>query len=43
MLANSVWKGGPRAYPPPYPSYFVIRTEVKGSNVLLVLLREEWA
>lgn len=23
----------------PYPSYFIIRTEVKGSNVLLVLLR----
>lgn len=26
----------------PYPTYFIIRTEVKGSNVLLVLLREEW-
>lgn len=26
----------------PYPTYFIIRTEVKGSNVLLVLLRGEW-
>lgn len=26
----------------PYPSYFIIRTEVKGSNVLLVFLRKEW-
>lgn len=23
--------------------YFIIRTEVKGGNVLLVLLKEEWA
>lgn len=25
----------------PYPSYFIIRTEIKGSNVLLVFLRKE--